>query len=590
MGRTSAQPGWLRRLGAQVLVHRRDVVLSLLAAVLGSACQAVVPLLERTVVDDVVVRRSGPLWPWLLALLLLAAAVFGFAYVRRFHGGRVAVAVQTDLRNAMHAHLQRLDFAALDRMPTGQVVARATSDAALVQGLLSFLPLMSGNLLLMLLSLGVMVWLSPLLALVSLVIVPAGLLVSYRLRSAVFPATWDAQQREGDLVQIVDEDVNGVRVVKAFGQEGRELGRVAAAAGTLYGAQLRAVRLQARYQPLLQAIPTLGQVAILALGGWLALRGQLTLGTFLAFSTYVGQLLAPARQLAGVLTIGQQARAGVERIQQLLDLEPAVADRPDAVVLPPATGTGSAITFRDVHAGYGDGPDVLRGFDLHVAAGERVALVGPSGSGTSTATLLVPRCYDVRSGAVLVDGHDVRTLALDSLRGRVGIVFEESFLFSDSVRANIAYGRPDATDAEVEAAARAVGAHDVVAALPGGYRHEVSERGRSLSGGQRQLLALARAELVDPVVLLLDEATSNLDLLTEARVARAMQRVSRGRTTVVIAHRLQTARTADRIAVLAGGRVAELGSHEELLALGGRYAAMWQAYEELGGGRPALAS
>ena len=222
----------------------------------------------------------------------------------------------------MHAHLQAMDFANLDRMPTGQLVARANSDTALVQALLAFLPIMSGNLLMMALSLVVMFYLSPLLAFVTLVIVPALLAVSYRMREQIFPATWDAQQREGDVAQIVDEDVNGVRVVKAFGQEHHELERVADASGTLYGAQMRVTRLQARYQPLLQAIPALGQVAVLALGGWLALHGELSLGTFLAFSTYVAQLMAPARQLAGLLSVGQQARAGVERIFQLLDLRP----------------------------------------------------------------------------------------------------------------------------------------------------------------------------------------------------------------------------------------------------------------------------
>ncbi len=290
---------------------------------------------------------TSPLWPWLLLLLVLAAGAFGFAYVRRYRGGRVALGVQYDLRNDMHDHLQAMDFDNLDRMPTGQLVARANSDSTLVQGLLSFFPIMSGNVLLMLLSLGVMFYLSPLLAVVSLVVAPALLIVSYRMRWRVFPATWDGQQREGDVAQIVDEDVNGVRVVKAFGQEtGRAANGSSTASKTLYGSQMRAVRLQSRYQPLLEAIPTIGQVAILALGGWLALQGEITLGTFLAFSTYIAQLMAPARQLAGVLTIGQQARAGVERIFQLLDLKPAIADPPDAVELP-AAGRARSI-FDDV--------------------------------------------------------------------------------------------------------------------------------------------------------------------------------------------------------------------------------------------------
>src|SRR5580698_5780139 len=335
-----------------MLRHRRDVVLSVGAAVLGSVCQTAVPLVARQIVDGVILTRTSELWPWLLLLIALAAASFAFAYVRRYRGGRVALEVQYDLRNDMHDHLQALDFDNLGRMPTGQLVARANSDSTLVQGLLSFFPIMSGNVLLMLFSLGVMVYLSPLLAVVSVIIAPTLLIVSYRMRRRVFPATWDGQQREGEVVGIVDEDVNGVRVVKAFGQEKRELERVADAAQAVYGSQMRAVRLQSRYQPLMEAIPTIGQVAILAFGGWLALHHEITLGTFLAFSTYIVQLVSPARQLAGVLTIGQQARAGIERIFQLLDLPPAIADAPDAVDLPVLRGE---ISWSGVEMAYGDG-------------------------------------------------------------------------------------------------------------------------------------------------------------------------------------------------------------------------------------------
>ena len=310
------------------------------------------------------------------------------------------------------------------------------------------------------------------------------------MRWRVFPATWDGQQREGDVAQIVDEGVNGVRVVKAFGQEGRELDRLVESARRLYGSQMRAVRIQARYQPLLQAIPAFGQVAILAVGGYLALQHEITIGTFLAFSTYVAQMVAPARMLAGVLTVAQQARAGVERIFQLIDLPPAIADRPDAVDVGRLAG---AVDFDRVSFAYPDGPPVLEGFDLHIAPGERVALVGPSGSGKSTVALMVGRFYDPDEGCVRVDGHDVRGLTLHSLRRQLAYVFEETFLFSESVRANIAYGRPQAGADEIESAARVAGAHDFIEALPRGYDTVVGERGLTLSGGQRQRIALARA-------------------------------------------------------------------------------------------------
>jgi ATP-binding cassette subfamily B protein len=546
-----------------MLRHRRDLLTALVASVLGSACQAVVPLIERQIVDNVILRHTARLWPWLAALLVLALASFGFAYLRRYRGGRVALCVQYDLRSDMHEHLQRMDFASLDQMPTGQLVSRANSDTSLVQGLLSFLPIMSGNVLLMLLSLVVMIFLSPLLSLVALIVAPALLVLSYRMRWRMFPATWEAQQREGDVAQIVDEDVNGVRVVKAFGQERRELKRIASASETLYGAQMRTVRLQARYQPMLQMIPALGQVAILAFGGWLTLQHDITLGTFLAFSTYTAQLMAPARQLAGVLTVGQQARAGLERIFQLLDLAPSVTDGPDSVGLPAG---GGAVSFRGVHFAYGDGAEVLSGIDLDIAPGERVALVGPSGSGKTTLTMLVARFYDPQAGSVRLDGSDVRRIQLNSLRREVGMVFEESFLFCDSVRANIAYGRPNATTEQIEAAARSASAHEFIEGLPRGYATIVGERGLSLSGGQRQRIALARAILCDPRVLILDDATSAIDVTTEEAIQEALRSVLAGRTTLLVAHRRSTLRLADRIVVLDHGRIVDQGSHEELLA------------------------
>ncbi|HVW47747.1 MAG TPA: ABC transporter ATP-binding protein [Solirubrobacterales bacterium] len=557
----SERQGWVRRLLAYVMRRRRDVAVAIFAAVLGAACQAGAPLLERQIVDGVIVEGHESLLPWLIALLLVGLGAFLGAHLRRFRGGRVALGVQYDLRNEMQAHLQRMDFANLDRMPTGQLVARASSDTTLVQGLLMFIPLMSGNVLLMLLSLGVMLWLSPPLALVSLVIAPALLLVSYRMRTKIYPATWDAQQREGEVIQIVDEAVNGVRVVKAFGQERRELERVADASEDLYGSQMRAVRLTSRYQPLMQAIPGLGQVAILAFGGWLALRGDISLGTFLAFTTYVGQLVAPTRQLAGLLAIGQQARAGVERIFQLLDHEPDIQDAPDAVDLPPVAGD---IDFVDVHFGYDERREALAGFDLQVRAGERVAIVGPSGSGKTTATLLVSRFYDPDRGAVLVDGRDVRGVTLHSLRSQVGMVFEESFLFSDTVKANIAYGRPGAGDAEIEAAARVAQAHDFIAALPRGYDSVVGERGLTLSGGQRQRIALARAILQDPRILILDDATSAVDARTEEAINEGLREVMADRTTLLVAHRRSTLHLADRVVVVDEGRVIDEGTHEEL--------------------------
>jgi ATP-binding cassette subfamily B protein len=557
-----ATPGWIRRLAGQVWVHKNNVLISFAAAVLGSMGQAVVPLVARKIVDDVIGHDGARLWPWLALLVVIAVLVFWFAYLRRYRGGLVGISVQYDLRNRMHDHLLTLDEQSLSHMSTGQIVARANSDTALVQGLLNFLPLVTGNVLMLVVSLAIMFVLSPLLALVGLVIAPALFVVSYRMRLRVFPATWDGQQREGEVAEVVDEDVNGVRVVKAFGQEERELRRMVGIVQTLYGVRMRATRLQARYQPLLESIPVVAQVAVLALGGWMALHGQISIGTFLAFSTYVGQFVAPARQLAGVLTVGQQARAGVERIFQLLDLEPRIADEPGAVDLPELRGE---IELRGVRFAY-DREPVLDGLDLLIRPGERVALVGASGSGKSTVTRLVHRLLDTDEGQVLVDGHDVRDVTLRSLRSQVGAAFEESFLFSDTIAANIAYGRPDATRDEVQEAARVAGAHDFILELADGYETRVGERGLSLSGGQRQRVALARAILSDPRILMLDDATSAVDASTEEQIFARLREVLTGRTSLIVAHRVSTLGLADRVVLLEDGRVADDGTHAELMA------------------------
>jgi len=554
--------GWIRRLWPYLMAHRADVVTAFGVAVLGLTVAVFTPVIQKVIIDDVILERRRPLAPWLALLVFAGVFRFGLAHIRRFVGGRVAYRVQFDLRNAIYEHLQRLDFARHDDFQTGQLVSRAGSDVGLVQSMLSFLPLATGNLVMVVLSLGVMAVLSPLLTLVSLVVVPAIFWIAVRLRDTVFPAAWDAQQRAAEVAGVVDEAVSGVRVVKGFGQEARELDRLAETAEDLFSARLRALRIQARYGSALQAVPALGQVAVLAFGGWLALEGRISIGTFVAFSTYLFQMVGPVRMLSVLTVVAQQARAGAERIFELLDSTPLVVERPDARPLPPVTGE---IVFDDVTFGYLRSQPVLRGFTLAVAPGETVALVGPSGSGKSTVSLLLPRFYEVQSGSVRIDGVDVRDVTLDSLRRQIGVVFEESFLFSDTVRANIAYGRPDATDDDVLAAARAAEAHDFVMAMPKGYDTRLGEGGLTLSGGQRQRLALARALLTDPRVLVLDDATSAVDARTEEGIHATLHRLMQGRTTLLVAHRRSTLRLADRIAVVDGGRVVDTGTHEELL-------------------------
>jgi ATP-binding cassette subfamily B protein len=555
--------GWVRRLTPYLLAYKRNLGLAFGAALVGQAITALTPLVERLIIDDVVTTHRRPLAPWLMVLLIAGVVRFGLAFVRRYFGGRIALDVQYDIRNDIYDRLQRLDFARHDQLETGQLVSRASSDVGLLQGLLQWLPIASGNLVLLVTSLVVMIKLSPLLTVIALLVVPAVGALTLRLRSIMFPAAWHAQQRAAEVAGVVDEAVTGVRVVKGFGQEDRELDRLTDVSRDLYSSRARMVRISARLTSGLDAIPALGQVGVLALGGWLALHGRISLGTFLAFSTYLLQLVAPARMFAVMTAVAQLARAGAERIFEIIDANPVVTEKPDAAGLPPATGL---VELDDVVFGYLPSEPVLDHFSLTVQPGETVALVGASGSGKSTVSLLLPRFYDVRSGSVRIDGTDVRDVTFESLRRQIGVVFEDAFLFSASVRDNIAYGRPDATMEEVVAAARAAEADTFIRDLPKGYDTVVGERGLTLSGGQRQRVTLARALLTDPRILILDDATSAIDAKVEEEIHATLRRLMEGRTTLLVAHRRSTLRLADRIVVVDKGRVVAEGTHQDLLA------------------------
>nr|WP_307865661.1 ABC transporter ATP-binding protein [Streptomyces montanisoli] len=574
----AGKDSWARRLAGYAWRYRGRVMLSLGASLAGMGVMALVPLITKLVIDDAIGAQDGSLYTWTGLLVASAVVVYLATYVRRYYGGRLALDVQHDLRTDMYTSLTRLDGRRQDTLSTGQVVGRATSDLQLIQGLLFMLPMTIGNVLLFVVSLVIMAVLSPPLTLVALAVAPAVYWIARRSRSRLHPATWYAQTRAADVAGVVDGAVTGVRVVKGFGQEEQETDKLRRAGRKLFAGRLRTVKLNARYTPALQAVPSLGQVAMLALGGWLATKGDITLGTFVAFSTYLAQLVGPVRSLAVVLTVGQQARAGVERVLDLIDTEPTMSEGTKEL---PA-GAEASVEFDDVAFAYQEGRPVLDGFSLRVEPGETVALVGSSGSGKSTVSLLLPRFYDVSHGAVLVGGHDVRELTYGSLRDAIGLVPEDSFLFSDSVRANIAYGRPDATEEEILRAARAAQADRFISALPDGYDTEVGEQGLTLSGGQRQRIALARAILTDPRLLVLDDATSAVDARVEHEIHEALRGVMAGRTTLLIAHRRSTLGLADRIAVLDGGRLADIGTHEELQLRSALYRRLLTDPDELG--------
>jgi ATP-binding cassette subfamily B protein len=558
----------MRRLARHCWRYRRLTAIALGGSVLAALVTAAIPLVQRRIIDDVIITHRQSIWPLAVVLVLLALLNLLGVYLRRYQGGRVSLDVQHDLRTELLTALTRLDGARQDELHTGQVVSRSISDVNMVQGLLSMIPVTIGNLLLFVASVVIMLFLSPLLTVVALVVGPALYAVALGSRRRLFPSSWHAQQESGAVAGVVEAAVTGVRVVKGFGQEEQEIERLEDTSRRLFASRVRTVRLMARFSPALTAIPAFGQIGVLALGGWLAIRGSITLGTFLAFSSYLAQMVGPVRMLTYLITLGQEARASVIRVFEVIDSRPVISQKPDATELP---ADAAGLELDDVHFGYQAGQPVLRGFSLRAEPGETLAMIGGSGSGKSTVAMLLPRFYDVDSGAVRLGGHDVRDVTMDSLRAAIGLVMEDSFLFSDTIRANIAYGKPDATEEEVVAAARAAEAEEFIAQLPEGYDTIIGEQGLSLSGGQRQRIALARALITDPRVLVLDDATSSIDPRMEAQIHDTLRRVMRGRTTLLIAHRRSTLQLADRIAVLHGGRVEDVGSHEELMARSPRY-------------------
>ena len=504
-----------------------------------------------------------------LAVLGVAIAAAGllrlaFSVARRLVAGQVSLGVEYDLRNRMYGHLQRLELGFFDHSQTGQLMSRATVDLQAVRFFLGYgLVFIVQSALTILLAASAMVIMNPSLALLVLWPVPFVVVVATRFGHRSRPALGEVQQRIAELTAAAEENISGVRVIKAFAREAHQLAGFRRSVARLFGQSMVATRLRAFYNPLLAFLPNLGLAALLFFGGRAVIDGTISKGEFVAFYTYVLMLLGPMRMLGISLGMAQRATASGERVFELLDREPRMTAPDGAPPLPQGPGR---IELRGVTFAYeGASEPALRSVDLEIEPGHTVALVGATGSGKTTLAALVPRLYDVTEGAVLVDGADVRTVDPTSLRQEIAVVADDPFLFSATVHENIAYARGDATRAEVEAAARLAQAHEFVAALPGGYDARIGERGFTLSGGQRQRIAIARALIANPRILILDDATSSLDSSTEREIKAALRAAKRGRTTIVIAHRLSTVALADEIVVLEHGRIAARGGHDELL-------------------------
>ena len=486
-----------------------------------------------------------------------------FSVSRRLVAGQVSLGVEYDLRNRMYQHLHSLELGFFDSQQTGQLMSRATVDLQAVRFFLGYgLIFILQSAVTIVIAAAVMFWVDPMLAAVSLAPMPFVIWVAFRYGRRNRPASQEVQQRIAELTAEAEENIGGVRVVKAFAQEARQLRRFRHTVRRVFDQSMVSTRLRAFYSPFIGFLPQLGLAAVIFVGGKQVIDGQLSEGDFVAFYGYVLMLTSPMRMLGIALGMAQRAVASGQRVFELLDREPRLVSAPDAPALPPG---GGRVELRDVAFGYEDGGLVLSDIDLTVEAGRTVALVGPTGSGKTTLVMLIPRLYDVTHGAVLVDGADVRDVDPASLRREVAVVSDDAFLFSASLRDNIAYARPEAGDDEVLAAAERAGLEGLIDDLPEGLDTLVGERGLTLSGGQRQRVAIARALLAEPRILILDDATSSVDATTESRIKSALAEVMEGRTTFIIAHRLSTIALADEVVVLEEGRVAARGPHAELL-------------------------
>ena len=567
--------GW-RLIRREIKRQKAGLLLGIGASLAWTVGKVAIPQLVSMAIDRAI-RPATPghhsaLGMWVVLILIAGVIAAVFTGLRRYMAFREARLTETNLREQIFAHIQRLHFAFHDGSQTGQLMSRANSDLQQIQSLIVNIPITVGNATIVAATTVILFTTNVKLAVLALMSLPFLNVVARKFFATLHPAVMGIQATTAEVAMVVEETVSGVRVIKGFGTENVQSRKLAARADGVFRTSMEATNIRGNYLPAMELLPSIGIILVLAYGGHLVINGQLTLGELVKFQSYVILLVWPLRMMGTIIAQAQRSAASAERVEDILTTEVEVVDPPHPKRLPKPERRG-AVRFEGVRFTYpiSNADPVLDGFNLMIDAGTSVAVVGATGSGKTTIARLIPRFYDVDAGAVTIDGVDVRDLELRSLRRAVGIVFEDTFLFSDTIRANISFAYPNASIDDVMRAARLAGADEFIGSLSEGYDTAIGERGFSLSGGQRQRIAIARAILADPRILILDDATSSVDPTKEHEIRDALTEVMRGRTTIVIAHRPATIALADRVVLLDGHRIVADGRHEELLATNERY-------------------